>query len=120
MTPASSTRGQARRHFTEEDARNLIGRRVQARVALSRHWLRDLGLWIGSGSLGTVTQFAFGPEPDKFLVGVYWDDPRPSPSAPAGYSPAHGRAPKRQRYPIDWYTEDEYRALLGVPAQEAA
>jgi len=96
-----------RRYFSEEDARNLIGRRVQARVALSRHWLRDLGLWIGSGSQGTVTQFAFGPEPRDFLVGVHWDDPRPS-------------VPRRLAYPIDWYTEDEYRDLLGVPVEQAA
>ncbi|MGH9894921.1 MAG: hypothetical protein ACREA0_23655, partial [bacterium] len=79
LSGARGTPGQARRRdFSEADARELIGRRVQARVALSRHWLRDLGLWIGEGSLGTVTQFAFGPEPDEFLIGIHWDDPRPT------------------------------------------
>ena len=104
LTPEQSPPVTPRRYFTEGVARALIGRRVQARVALSRHWLRDLGLWIGSGSRGTVTQFAFGPEPDEFLVGIHWDDPRPS-------------IPRRATYPIDRYTEDEYRALLGVPVE---
>lgn len=95
------------RYFTEHDARNLIGRRVQARVALSRHWLRELKLWIGSGSLGTVTQFAFGPDPNEYLVGVHWDDPRPS-------------IPRLEPHPIDWYIEDEYRTLLDAPVKKAA
>ncbi|MGH7534625.1 MAG: hypothetical protein ACREMG_03465, partial [Gemmatimonadales bacterium] len=99
--------GQVPRYFTERDARDLIGRRVQARVTLSRHWLRDLGLWIGSGSLGTVTQLAFGPDRDRFLVGVHWDDPRPA-------------IPRRPNYPIDWYTEDEYRTLLGAALEARA
>lgn len=43
-----------RRYFAEQDARNLIGRRVQARVALSRYWLRDLGLWIDRDSRGPL------------------------------------------------------------------
>lgn len=96
-----------RRYFSGEDARELIGLRVQARVALSRHWLRDLGLWIGAGSQGTVTQLAHGPEPDKYLVGVHWDDPRPS-------------VPRRRACPINWYTEQELRDLLSFLVEKAA
>lgn len=96
-----------RRYFSEQDARNLIGTRVQARVALSRYWLRDLGLWIDRGGRGTVTQFAYGPGRDEFLVGVHWHDPRPL-------------IPRRAACPIDWYTEDEFRSLLGRPVEKAA
>ena len=88
-----------RRYFSAEDARALIGLRVQARVAISRHWLRDLGLWIGEGHQGTVTQFAFGPVPGQYLVGVHWDDPRPA-------------IPRLEPCPIDWYTEEEFHALI--------
>ncbi|MGH8520131.1 MAG: hypothetical protein ACREU9_01535 [Gammaproteobacteria bacterium] len=87
------------RYFTEDAARALIGRRVQARVALSRYWLRDFGLWIGEGHQGAVTHCAFGPEPDKYLVGVHWDDPQPA-------EPRYGPM-------IDWYTEEEFHALIG-------
>lgn len=96
-----------RRYFTAEDARLLLGRRVEARVAISRRGLRDLGLWVTAGSQGTVAKLAFGPYPNEYLVGVRWDDPRPM-------------IPRLEPYPIDWYTEDEYRILLGVAVEEAA
>lgn len=102
----------ARRYFSEQDARNLIGRRVLARVAIIRRltpFLLSSGtrLIVTAGSPGTVTQFAYGASRDEFLAGVAWDDPRPS-------------IPRRPSYPIDWYTEDEFRDLLGVPVEKAA
>lgn len=91
-----------RRYFSERDARALVGLRVQPRVTTIRIGLpwSKIRLVIRSGDRGTVTRFAWCSH-DCFLVGVAWDRPRP------------GR-------PIDWYTEDEFRSLLGVPVEKAA
>lgn len=98
-----------RRYFTEYAARDMLGLRVQPRVATIRIGLpaSKRRLIISSGARGTVTQFATGPSPDSYLVGVAWDDPRPL-------------VPRCNRYPIDWYLEDEFRDLLAVPVEEAA
>lgn len=97
-----------RRYFTEQDARNLIGRRVIARVAISRTMLRAVGLWVAAGGRGTVTQFASGCcYTGNYFVGIAWDDPRPS-------------IPRRALYPIDWYNWDDFRDLLEHPLDEAA
>lgn len=96
------------RYFTEPDARLLIGRHVQARVAISRLAQGKMGfLVIMPGSQGVVRRIAPGPRPADYLVGVEWDDPRPS-------------IPRGEPYAIDWYTEDEYRTLVGVPVDKAA
>lgn len=89
-----------RRYFTEQDARDLLGLRVQPRVATIRIGLpgSKRRLIISSGARGTA-QFASGPYPDSYLVGVAWDDPRPL-------------VPRCNRYPIDWYLENEFRDLL--------
>lgn len=107
----------SRRYFTEQAARNLLGLRVQPRVAIIRLGLpaSKRRLIISSGARGTVTQFASGPSPDSYLVGVAWDDP--SSGAGAGPRPL---VPRRNRYPIDWYTEDEFRDLLSAIMDEAA
>ena len=99
----------SRRYFSEQDARNLMGQRVQPRVAIIRVGLPSstTKLIVTATSRGTVTQFASGPYPNSYLVGVAWDDQRPL-------------VPRRNRYPIDWYTEDEFRGLLGVPVEKAA
>ncbi|MDQ3565733.1 MAG: hypothetical protein M3436_17015 [Pseudomonadota bacterium] len=100
MTPATSTRGQAsRRYFTAEDTRLLIGKRVRARTA--KNFPTNGSAW------GTVAYFASGPEPGEYILGVRWDDPRPV-------------IPRSAPYPLDWYTVEEYRDLLGVAVDEAA
>lgn len=88
------------RYFTRQDARNLLGVRVVARVVISRLMLRTMGLWVAAGTRGTVTQIASGPCPEIYLVGIAWQDLRPL-------------VPRRNSYPIDWYTEEEFHALIG-------
>ena len=104
-----TTAGAPRRYFTEQDVRDLIGRRVQPRVAIIRLGLPSSRrrLIISSGARGTVTQFASGPYPNSYIVGVAWDDPRPL-------------VPRCNRYPIDWYLEDEFRDLLAAIMVEQA
>lgn len=94
------------RYFTEQAARLLVGMRVQARVPIIRFG-RFKALLIRAGCRGTVTQFAVGPSRDESLVGVHWDDTRPA-------------IPRLDPYPIDWYTEEEYRTLLGALVERAA
>ncbi|MGI8425026.1 MAG: hypothetical protein ACR2M4_00170 [Actinomycetota bacterium] len=112
-TPYKSTTGQAtgqapHRYFTEPAARLLIGRQVQARVAISRLAQGKMGFLVTMpGSQGVVRQIASGPNPPDYLVGVAWDDPRPA-------------IPRREPYAIDWYTADEYRRLLGSAVEAAA
>lgn len=98
------------RYFTEQDARDLLGLRVQPRVTvirIGRPWSTKTRLIVEAGYRGTVTQFASGPYPDSHLVGVAWDDRRPL-------------IPRCNRYPIDWYTEDEFRDLLAAMVEKAA
>ncbi len=95
-----------RRYFTRQHARLQVGRRVQARVTITRPALRALGVWVTAGSRGRVVQIASGPGPYDYLVGVRWDDPRPA-------------IPRYAAYPIDWYTEDEFRSLLEAALAKA-
>lgn len=95
-----------RRYFTRQDAYLLLGRRVQARVAIIRSGQAKT-LIVPARSCGTVVKLAFGPSPDSYLLGVQWDAPPSS-------------VPRRASYPIDWYTADEYRELLETAVEKAA
>lgn len=60
---------------------------------------------LGQANAGQRVQMDFRIERLHELV--VSDDPRPS-------------IPRRDAYPVDWYTEDEYRDLLGGVVREAA
>jgi hypothetical protein len=71
-------------YFTVEDALSVLGQRRRARVRFP---------WAPKGTLGTVTQIDIGAGLPGCTVAIEWDVLQMKPF-------------------IDWFTKDEYDALL--------